>query len=445
MLDSVIRLRRQWAIETGILERLYTLSEGATKTLIEKGLDAALITHEDTSDPEYVFNVITDQYSAIEGLYQFIGEGRPLSKSYIKELHQVLLAHQDTYDAIDTLGTRVQRKLDRGAWKSLPNNVENTDGSKFEFCPPEHVELEMERLLSLHGEHERTEVPPDIEAAWLHHRFTLIHPFTDGNGRVARCLATLVLLKAHWFPLVLTRDDRPAYIDALRSADGGDLGSLVALFGKLQAKAIRHALSLSEEAIRGHTVIHGILGAVKAKYARIREEQNQRKNQALLIGDALQTMAYQRLREAAREVDEAIGSEGEGFRAFAYGSPRNAAKAHYHRFQIIRCANKLDYYANLHVYQGWAALAIETESRTEILLSFHGMGQGATGVLACAPMIYTKQPSEDDERAIGEVTPLMEEPFSFTYEEAPDEVEHRFQKWMEDSLIAGLAHWQRNL
>lgn len=83
--EFLTRLRRQWAVETGILERLYALSEGATKTLIEKGLDAAFIGHEDTDrNPSDVVVVIQDQYAAIEGLYQFISGQRPLGTSYAK-------------------------------------------------------------------------------------------------------------------------------------------------------------------------------------------------------------------------------------------------------------------------------------------------------------------------------------------------------------------------
>src|SRR5438552_11827297 len=89
--DFLIRLRREWAIETGQIERLYRISEGATKTLIEQGFDASLLSHEDTDQhPEQVIEYIKDQYRAIEGLYQFVGGDRPLGTSYIKELHCVL-------------------------------------------------------------------------------------------------------------------------------------------------------------------------------------------------------------------------------------------------------------------------------------------------------------------------------------------------------------------
>src|ERR1051326_5540636 len=107
-----------------------------------------------------------------------------------------------------------------------------------QYCPPEHVESEMDRLLALHAEHEKKGVPVEIAAAWLHHRFTQIHPYQDGNGRVARALANLLFIKAGWFPVVVTRDDRPEYIDTLEVADEGDLRSLVLFFNQIQKRAL---------------------------------------------------------------------------------------------------------------------------------------------------------------------------------------------------------------
>ena len=109
----------------------------------------------------------------------------------------------------------------------------------------------MDRLIELHREHQIGEIPPEVEAAWLHHRFTQIHPFQDGNGRIARCLASLVFIQARWFPLVLTRDDRPTYISALEDADKGDLSNLINLFAKrFQASIV--AISTSAKLIK-HT------------------------------------------------------------------------------------------------------------------------------------------------------------------------------------------------
>ena len=116
----VEKLKRQWAIETGVLEDLHIERRGDPRP-DSRGLDSALITHGDTDgEPEDVILKIQDQHLAIQGLYQFVSGQRPMGTSYIKELHQVLTGHQDTYLARDTLGSLVQRQLIRGAWKLWP-------------------------------------------------------------------------------------------------------------------------------------------------------------------------------------------------------------------------------------------------------------------------------------------------------------------------------------
>lgn len=76
--------------------------------------------------------------------------------------------------------------------------------------------------------------PPDEIAVRLHHRLVFIHPFSNGNGRHARLMAD-VLAKTQGRPLftwggasiVPTGDYRRSYIDALQSADNGDITSLL--------------------------------------------------------------------------------------------------------------------------------------------------------------------------------------------------------------------------
>ncbi len=444
--EFLTRLRRQWAIETGILERLYALSDGATKTLIERGLDAAFIGRDDTDrDPAHVAAIIQDQHTAIEGLYQFISGQRPLGTSYIKELHRTLTEHQTQYHGRDTLGHEVTRVLPRGEWKKLPNNVEGPNGFSFEFCPPEHVDSEVDALLAMHCCHETWQVPPYVEAAWLHHAFTLVHPFTDGNGRVARCLATLVFLKENWFPLVITRNDRGEYIRSLREADKGDLRRLVGLFVAVQGRAIREALSLSEELAYEKVAMGSILAAVSERFSRLRQEQETLKQQVYQTADALQVQASERLREVAREVAEALGGQGREYRAYSSAAARDTDKAGYNYYQIVECARAQGYFANLEVCQAWAGIAILTGNKTEILFSFHGMGKGLTGVVACAAMYYTRQAGDGGETMIGEVTPLSPGPFTFTYEEDPAEVAKRFSAWVDDRIILGLDRWRKAL
>jgi prophage maintenance system killer protein len=105
----------------------------------------------------------------------------------------------------------------------------------------------MERLVQLHQEHVSAGVPVEVEAAWLHHRFVQIHPYQDGNGRVARALASLVFLRAGWFPVVVTRDDKVRYIDSLEEADDGELRSLIALFVDIQKRALFQATKVAAD------------------------------------------------------------------------------------------------------------------------------------------------------------------------------------------------------
>ena len=67
------QLRREWAIETGIIENVYSLDRRVTRTLIERGIDAALIPNG-ASDlaPTLVARIIQDHYDALEGLFDFI-------------------------------------------------------------------------------------------------------------------------------------------------------------------------------------------------------------------------------------------------------------------------------------------------------------------------------------------------------------------------------------
>jgi len=164
------RLRREWAIETGLLERIYTFDRGVTQMLIEQGIDAALMTDIGTQDPNRVAAIIRDHQDAVEGLFAFVRGKRQLTLGYTKDLHAQLTRHQRATTALDPHGNLVELPLLRGAFKSHPNNPLRPDGSVHEYCPPEHVAPEMERLVQLHREHENASI--EVEAAWLHHRFT---------------------------------------------------------------------------------------------------------------------------------------------------------------------------------------------------------------------------------------------------------------------------------
>lgn len=440
--EFLARLRREWAIETGVLERLYTLDIGATRTLIERGLDAALIGPQDTDkSPEYVHALIRDQHAVIEGLYQVVAGERELSKSYLRELHQALTRNQDTYTARNQFGQLFEAEMIRGDWKKQPNDVELEDGTRFEFCPPEQVDTEIERLIALHRQHLRDGVPPDIEAAWLHHRFTLIHPFVDGNGRVARALATLVLLRGRWFPLVVTRDDKVPYLRALREADDGDMASLVRHFGELQRRAVRRALSLSEEVAEETAAIDSVLAAAREKVARRRADQMGQFQHAANMSDVLWRISVDRMNEIAHEVTAVVRDERPEYRAYVSAAKRTDERAgQYNRYQIVECAKKIGYFANLKTHPSYAELVIDANSWIGVLVAFHGVGPGWYGLMGAVAMAYRKETSGDS-RLVVDVQPLCQEPFEILYSADVYEVERTYRKWFEQAMVEGLRYW----
>jgi hypothetical protein len=182
------RLRRH-AVETGIIERLYELDWGTTEALVAEGLTSEVANRSGGINEDTLL-VIRSQYEALEYLAELAHEGNSLSVRVIRELHTIITRHQATYEARDQSGRIFQASLQHGGWKNHENHVIRPDGSVLEYCPPLHVQSEMERLIRIYED--ESDAHPLVRSAWLHHRFIQIHPFEDGNGRVARALASLI-------------------------------------------------------------------------------------------------------------------------------------------------------------------------------------------------------------------------------------------------------------
>jgi Fic family protein len=452
------KMRRKIAIETGIIERLYTIDRGITQLLIEQGIDTSLIPHGKTDKPATeVVRLIRDHQKAVDSVFDFVGSQRNLSTSFIKQLHQLLTRNQKYTEGVDSLGNYQRTKLRRGEWKKQPDNPVRPDGTVHEYCPPEHVDSEMDRLIQWHHEHLQAGVSPEIEAAWLHHRFTQIHPFQDGNGRVARNLASLVFIKHEWFPLVVLDDQhdentaRSRYISALENADRDNLQPLIDLFAENQRKTFRSSLSLSEEAISEYADFQAVL---QSAVSRIEEKKEAQLDEALKKAhqhaDVLFQIAEYRLNNVKEEINVALkGISNMMDNAFVKMDQAKSddENAHYYRYQIIEIANFFDYYANLSNYRSWLRLAIRTDDlQTEILISFHGLGYQARGIMTCSACAYRRfSTGETDSTEIEALSPLSENTFDFTHHQSVESLRKQFEAWLDTVIVAGVKYWRRGL
>ena len=433
------RLKREWAIETGLIEGLYTLDRGITQLLLERGIQAALIPREQAANPEWVAATMTDHESAVNGLFDFVKRMRTLSTSYIKELHALMTRHQEKVVGVDSLHRRTSVPLRRGAYKSLPNNPSRNGGATHEYCPPEHVESEMDCLIKLHNMHH--DVAPEVEAAWIHHRFTQIHPFQDGNGRIARALATLVFIRAGWFPLVVRDRDRLKYLEALETADRGNLKPLVEYFARMQRNEFVRALSIVEDVRQELHVSESIL-AVRRLLQKRRDSLIEEWEAAKSITATLQSQAQHRLSEVAEELERQMAGVLQHGRFFADGAAEGSHRDHYYRYQIIQAAISLEYFANTTPYRAWVRLVLQNTNRTVMLVAFHGIGHDFRGVLACSASLFQRVETDDGEREIGPVELLSDSVFLINYKETIDEAEARFHGWLEGAIVQCLKLWQ---
>ena len=438
------RLRRKWAIETGILEGLYSIDWGATQLLIEHGIVGSLLDHGSTTRPaEHVIDLIRDQEDSLNGLFDFVAGQRRLTPAYIREVHHSLTRSQEWVDAVDTTGESIRAPLLRGDWKVQPNNPTRPDGEVHAYCPPVHVASEVDRLVAMHAAHVAEGVPPDVEAAWLHHRFTQIHPFQDGNGRVARALASLAFVRSGWFPLVVDRGERGEYIAALEQADGGDLGALVDLFSRTQRQLFHEALSLALDVQSEHSTLHDQIAAAAAVLHQRHEAQSAERQVVFSLSARLKAVATQRLEALAHDIGRTLGSIDPSFGAkvVAATEPTN----HWYRGQIYQIADTFGYYANRPVHREWVRMQIRDEGVTDMVLSFHGLGRDFVGVLAVSAFVEHRDlNSVRDENGTG-LHPICSEIFQFAYNEKQAVVLERFERWLAGALMTGLEQWRRRL
>ncbi|HEU4324260.1 MAG TPA: Fic family protein [Roseiflexaceae bacterium] len=451
------RLRREWSIETGIIERIYTIDRGTTQLLIEQGIDASLITHGSTNRPvSEVISIIKDQRDALDGLFAFVSRKERLTLHYIRTLHQVLVRHQESTEALDQFGNVGYVQLIKGDWKRMPNNPKRPDGIVHEYCPPEQVQIEMERLIKMHYEHLEQGVSPEVEAAWLHHRFTQIHPFQDGNGRVARCLATLVLIRAGRFPLVVNRDQWVEYISSLEEADFGNLERIVRLFDQIEKRSYLKALQVSEELQQTSEVVVDIINGIAERYQK---RQQAKYDRVFSVAEGLHNVARQVLDEYVSIMQQRMNILGLPISVRVSAS--NDHTVHWYQSDIVYVAKKLGYYANLTRPRLWVRLRIEDQGgissvNAEIVVSFHYLGRENRGIMVSTAFLNilhaiaddaTEEEAATDARPFRETHPLATEGFIITFsdESRAEQRRKEFRAWLDQVITIGLAEWERQL
>ena len=453
------RLGRSWAIETGIIEGLYTLDRGVTETLVRDGIVAEYIDRSATNkEPDDLVSILNDHQEAVDFVHRYIRDGNSLTRSFIRQLHQIFTRHQDTYRAVDQFGNAVYPKLDKGAFKKEPNNPTRPDGGVHEYCPPVHVESELDNLVYFYNEcqKEKSVYHPLLTGAWLHHRFTQIHPFQDGNGRVARALLTWHLVKENFLPVVIYRDSedsrntRKDYISALEKADQGNLLPFIDLLVELEKSTILQALG-EPEPVAQPELFDQVLDHIVERVQRWQQDRANQMRSVNDIAENLRDAARNHLSDRAARIRERFDEAGVSVQ-FSLGQGGPGEKEHWYWSEASQAAGLAGLWVNPNESRFFVRLSLNPQEsllpRLVFVIFLHHTGRQLTGIMAATTFSQIEYGPDDDSDDLGKPGGFYSRhytanAFTFTWENDAEAVIPRFTDWMEECLTMALQSWSQ--
>lgn len=214
------KFRLDWNYHSNNIEG-NSLTYGETKALILFGITAQGKPLKDHFE-------ITGHNEAINWVLDLVKGETELTEVFIRELHTLLLKESSWKEAVTPDGKATRRKIEVGKYKTQPNHVITITGETFYFATPEETPVKMQELVEwFREEKSKSDVNPIILAALFHYKFIRIHPFDDGNGRVARILMNFILMQFGFPPVIIKTEDKENYYAVLRLADADQLGPFI--------------------------------------------------------------------------------------------------------------------------------------------------------------------------------------------------------------------------
>ena len=441
------RLKRKHAIETGIVERMYDLSTGVTEIFVNEGFSSSILSHNDTNiDPSSLMEHLNDHLDAVNWVFDIIKDNRPFSVSMIKQLHQLVTRHQETAEGRDAKGNRLKIRLLKGEFKKRENNPTRPDGTKIFYCPPEHVSSEMDNLISIYNQLEEEGIHPLLLAAWVHHAFTAIHPFQDGNGRVARLLASLIFVKANFFPFTVLREEaKVKYIESLEKADAGDCQPFVNYLAEVQKRNIQEALNVQE--VSSSSSFEAVQDQLLERIRKQKQDLLEQKQERLSEGRSnIFSTCDTYLQGVEQNFRKKYGKEvGIYLKKCSFDDTRIYEETQrpfqdFYFSQSISYAQKHNYYFNRSLPKAWFILGFEfsEENKYHIGITIHHFGY-EDGTLAIGVFLEHKGKNESDADMANTVVPLAIPPHVISAYTNGEGKAANIRRYLEDTLTTVLA------
>ncbi len=187
--------------------------------------------------------------AAVKLIREWAKEERDITEADIRTLNKIILVEPYWKVAETPDGQKTERLIEIGKYKDSPNSVRLLSGEMHFFASPEETPAKMQELMDRYYNRSKGLHPFQV-AATFHHQFVSIHPFDDGNGRVARLVMNFILLKGGFPPVIIKASDKQNYYAALQKADARDLAS----FMQYITEQLIWSLELSIKAAKGESV-----------------------------------------------------------------------------------------------------------------------------------------------------------------------------------------------
>lgn len=237
------KFRLDWNYNSNHLEG-NRLSFGETKALLLHGITAQGKPLKDHLE-------IKGHNEALKYIEEVIKKVRPFTETFIREVHEMILKETYEVDAITPDGQPTRRQIHIGEYKTVPNHVLTKTGEIFYFATPEETPAKMADLVAwVKSELDNEEASPLLLAAEFHYKFICIHPFDDGNGRLARILMNFILMVKGLPPVIIKADKKDEYFGALQQADGGNLEFFFEYIGE----QLIHSLEIMVKGAKGESI-----------------------------------------------------------------------------------------------------------------------------------------------------------------------------------------------
>ncbi len=232
--EHIAMLWPLWDKEDGLHVYASNAIEGSSMTLAETAVvlqDGITIGGKPLREH---LDIINGQKAYIRML-EFAKDRIPITTAVIRTLHRAVVGDVEY----------------AGQWREQAVYIRNS-----RHVPPNHLKVSrlMDEMLEAYEVARRTEHPVAV-AAKLHLDFVSIHPFVDGNGRTARLLSNLELIRCGFAPILIEPQDRPEYFTVLEKcqvvadAGEGDPHAFIAFVEKFEERALERylrALEISE-------------------------------------------------------------------------------------------------------------------------------------------------------------------------------------------------------